>query len=157
MLPVMDNGEATILSVADATQYAPEVPWSLIQATLNFFVFLTALTISSDATAVPPGELISNKIALILTSLSAFSISSITSVEDRACVNQPIWPSLVMAPLIGIKAVLDPKLISELKNKETIPAMIKLKIPRNTITIITKIHFASIENFNNLIIFKPYG
>ena len=49
----------------------------MLAIAIVLFVFLIALTISSEATGAPPGESISNKIAFIAGSLSAFSINSI--------------------------------------------------------------------------------
>ena len=58
------------------------MPISLIHATVVLFVFLISLAISSEATALPPGLLISNMIAFMLGSSSAFFISFLISVDE---------------------------------------------------------------------------
>ena len=74
MLPVILNSSAMIRSEADATQYAPEAPTSLIKAMVGFSMEATFSAISFDATTVPPGELISIIIALTPLFFSALLV-----------------------------------------------------------------------------------
>jgi len=104
MLPVIDNSSAIIKSAEDATQYAPDVPMSLITATTGLFAASMASAISLDAMTVPPGEFIINIIALMLLFVRAFSkFSRIDFVEG--CWNCNGDWILVNSPSIFIIAI----------------------------------------------------
>ena len=77
--PVIDILSAKILSVAEAIQYAPDVPISVINEIDVLFNSFIAVAMLLDAIADPPGEFISNKIALIFGFSFAFFIASMVS------------------------------------------------------------------------------
>src|SRR3989338_1389934 len=116
MLPVIDNGCATTLSAAEAAQYAPEAPLSLINATVGLPADLMASAISADATGAPPGESISIKIAFIASFFSASSINSLKSEDDVTESVQRFASSVKISPLIFIFATLPNFIPDVLKN-----------------------------------------
>jgi len=102
MLPVELILFANILSAAVAIQYAPDAPVSLMTAIFVLLTSLMAVVISSVATGVPPGLLISSSIALMSLFLSACSISLTISALFTPGVN--VESSVLIIPDICITA-----------------------------------------------------
>ena len=92
-------------SASLAIQYAPLAPDSRIQATTGLSTCLSACTISSLATALPPGLLISRSIACMFLSSLASSSHRVICVLLALCVlRNPLTDSVVMIPVTGMMA-----------------------------------------------------
>lgn len=88
-----------------AIQYAPLAPASRIQATTGLSICSTARVISSLATALPPGLLISRSTAAIDGSSSACSSQRVIWVLLAVWVERsPVGDSMVITPVTGMTA-----------------------------------------------------
>ena len=96
---------AMMWSASLAIQYAPLAPASLIQATTGLSTCSTARVISSLATALPPGLLISRSMACIRSSSFACSSQRVIWVLLAVCVvRNPVGDWMVITPLMGMTA-----------------------------------------------------